>query len=185
MDAKFCQSTSPTLTHTPDHVNCPACAALEGMQLLGPEVPFADAGRIWLEDHSTYIKRGTYRVYVQYVRTLTEFFGSLPLGEFHVGNVRAYQRWRLGHAGPLRANAEVQSALKPILREANQWKRIADVYKPLPVPKKKVRQNMSEEEERRLVAVALDSTHTRRLLAGHCLILSWRTRGWDSESCAT
>ena len=52
---------------------------------------------------------------------------------------------------------------------------IAKLYRPLPMPKTKVRQNMSEEEERRLLKVALDPKMPRRLLAGHCLVVMANT----------
>ncbi len=136
--------------------------------------PFSRYADAWLANRRAYIKPNTYRSYRQYIEMLTRFFDDLPIGEFDVGKVRSYQRWRQDTAGALRNNSEV-SALQQILREADQWKFIADVYRPLPVPKTKVRQNMSEEEERRLVAVALDSGKPRRLLAGHCLILMANT----------
>lgn len=168
-------SSSSQLAHTRNHRNCPACAALEGMDsLIGLDGSFASASLVWLNSHSVYIKPNTLRSYRQYIGTLTQFFGELPLRDFHIGNVRAYQRWRAERAGATRINAEV-SALQMILKEVNHWQHIGDIYRPLPIPKTKVRQNMSEEEERRLVAVALDSSKPRRLLAGHCLILMANT----------
>jgi len=164
-----------TVQHTPNHKDCPACSQLLTMDsTLSLETPFSAASGIWLEHHRLYIKPGTYRSYRQYVGTLTKFFGDLPLKDFHIGSVRAYQRWRQERAGAIRTNAEV-SALQMVLKELNLWKRIEDIYRPLPVPQTKVRQNMSEEEERRLLAVALDSGKPKRLLAGHCLIVMANT----------
>lgn len=145
------------------------------MQLLEASLSFVAAVDIWLGNHAPYIKRSTLRVYRQYARVLADFFGEVPIGKIHIGNVRGFQHWRLQAAGPLRCNAEVSSVLVPILKEINLWRSISDVYRPLPVPKRKIRQNMSETEERRLMAVALDSSKPRRLLAGHCLIIMANT----------
>lgn len=143
--------------------------------MLSSDMQFTEAASLWLSDHAQYIKPGTLRVYKQYVKSLSEFFGALPLGKMHIGHVRAYQRARLERAGHTRINAEVQSALIPMLREVNLWKGIADVYRALPAAKKKVRQTMSPDEERRFLCVALDGTKRRRLLAGHCLVVMENT----------
>src|SRR6185437_13634040 len=63
----------------------------------------------------------------------------------------------------------------PVLKEANLWKEIADLYHPVPVEENRTRRNLSEDEERRLIACALDASHPRRLLAGHCLITMCNT----------
>lgn len=133
---------------------------------------FTDAALAWFGFHSTYLKPNTRRVYAQYVKTLGDFLGAAKLGSIHIGTVRAFQQWRAQSACPTRVNSET-SALKMILAEANLWDRIGLLYHPLPIPKKKVRQNMSEEEERRLMAVALDKP--RRRVAGHCLLIMCNT----------
>jgi integrase len=161
--------------HTLNHKDCPACSELLKMDThISLDSCFSAAADTWLNTHRLYIKPGTYRSYRQYTGTLKQFFGDLPLGDFHIGSVRAYQRWRRERAGAVRTNAEV-SALQMVLKECNHWKHIEDIYRPLPIPQTKVRQNMSEEEERRLLAVALDSSKPKRLVAGHCLILMSNT----------
>ncbi|HVW77976.1 MAG TPA: tyrosine-type recombinase/integrase [Alloacidobacterium sp.] len=135
---------------------------------------FGNIADTWLENHKLYIKPATYRTYGQYVNTLKQIFAELPINKIGINDVRSYQRWRQQSAGATRINAEA-SVLQMILKEVGIWERFAELYIPLPVPKKKVRQNMSEEEERRLVAVALDSSRPRRLLAGHCLIVMANT----------
>jgi integrase len=162
--------------HTLNHLDCPACALQAGPHsMLKPDSPFSTAAQIWLQDHSPYIKPGTLRVYKQYAKTLTQFLGDIPLQAIHIGNVRAYQRERQARACGQRINAEVIAVLCPVLKEVGLWHRMSDVYRPLPVPKKKVRQNMSEEEERRFLAVALDSSKPKRLMAGHCLVIMANT----------
>lgn len=132
------------------------------------KMPTDQALSVWVSQHSTYIGRGTLRTYRQYIVALQRFFQAIPLGEVGIGNIRAYQHERHQTCVATRVNAEL-SNLQMCMREADLWdKRIAPLYRPLPVPKTKVRQNMSEEEERRLLAVAF--TDPRRRLAGHCLI---------------
>ena len=143
--------------------------------MLTRSTPFTEAVWLWLDDHSPYIKPGTLRVYRQYALSLSRFLGPIPLEQIHIGNIRAYQRERSLKACPARINAEVIAVMVPVLKEVQLWNRIADVYRPLPVPKKKVRQNMSEEEERRFLAVALDSSKPKRLMAGHCMVIMANT----------
>ena len=134
------------------------------------DMPFSRACSLWFETHRQYIKPGTARLYSYYVKVLSAFFGELPIAKFNIGDLRAYQKAREGKASPTVINLEVRSVLMPILKEANIWSRVRDVYRPLPIIKKHVRKNMNEEEERRFLACALDASKGRRLLAGHCLV---------------
>jgi hypothetical protein len=102
--------------------------------------------------------------------TLANFFHAKPLAEIDVTEVRAYQAWRSQTCCSTRVNAGL-SALQMTMKEADLRAPIAKLYRPLPVPKTKTRQNMSEEEQRRLLKVALDPKMPRRLLAGHCLVV--------------
>jgi integrase len=161
--------------HTLGHTNCPACLSLGAMSILSGSQPFSDACLVWLENHANYIKPRTLKTYRQYADRLSEFFQNLPLDQFHVGNLRAYQRWRMEKACAAVTNAEIRSILIPILREVNCWKKIEDVFRPLPEPKKKVRQVMSPDQERQFLCVALDTSNPCRLVAGHCLIIMVNT----------
>lgn len=161
--------------HTRNHVRCPICA-VHGKPLsdiVVRSMPADEALAAWLKHHRQFIAGATPRTYQQYVKVLSEFFQQMPLKAIAIGNVRAYQQWRREKCVASRVNAEL-SALQMCMKEADLWdKRIAPLYRPLPVPKTKVRQNMSEEEERRLLAVAFDKP--RRRLAGHCLIVMANT----------
>jgi hypothetical protein len=139
---------------------------------LHPSTPCNEALAIWFDQHKTYIRGGTVRTYRQYVTTLSNFFRAKPLAEIGVTEVRAYQTWRSQTCVATRVNAEL-SALQMTMKEADLWAPIAKLYRPLPVPSTRVRQNMSEEEERRLLDVAF--IHPRRRLAGHCLIVMANT----------
>jgi integrase len=129
---------------------------------------------IWFDQHKAYIRGGTIRTYRQYITILASFFHAKPLAEIGVTEVRAYQAWRKETCGATRINGEL-CALQICMKEADLWTPIAKLYRPLPVPKTKVRQNMSEEEERRFLGVALDPKMPRRLLAGHCLVVMANT----------
>ena len=162
--------------HTASHADCPACDFFGAMRILDVSLPFDRAARIWIDVHSTYIKTGTKRVYLQHIKKLTEFFQQLPLGQITVGNIRAYQHWRVSQIQCTEMiNAEINSVLAPILAEIGRWEHFVRIYKPLPVKAKITRQSMSEEEERRLMAVALDGAKPRRLIAGHCLMIMVNT----------
>lgn len=136
-------------------------------------MPADEALHAWFNQHRQYIAGGTPRTYQQYVKVLAQYFQQIPLKKIGIGNIRGFQEWRKQTCVPTRVNAEL-SALQMTMKEADLWdKRIAPLYRPLRVPKRKVRQNMSEEEERRLLAVAFDKP--RRRLAGHCLVLMANT----------
>ncbi len=141
---------------------------------LHPSTPCNEALASWFDQHRTYIRGGTVRTYRQYVTSVSNFFGAKPLAEIGVTEIRAYQAWRSQTCVATRVNAEL-SALQMTMKEADLWASVAKLYRPLPVPKTKVRQNMSEEEERRFLRVALDPKMTRRLLAGHCLVVMANT----------
>lgn len=161
--------------HTLAHIDCAACAYYEAMQILNGSASFAVNCWTWLENHRQYVKPSTFRVYRQYAKSLVAFLGNITTSEIHIGNIRGYQKWRSESAGPTRLNAEIASVLMPILKEVNRWNAVKDVYRPLPAPKVRVRQAMSEEQERRLLAIALDASKPRRLVAGHCLIVMANT----------
>lgn len=168
------QSEAHAKTHTSGHINCQACEEARAMSIFdfSADSIFAEASLAWFAFHSTYIKPNTRRVYTQHIKVLTEFLLDTKLGNIHIGTVRTFQLWRREKACPTLVNAEV-SVLKMILQEANLWDRIGLLYHPLPVPKVKVRQNMSEDEEAQLMKHAL--AKPRRMLAGHCLLVMANT----------
>lgn len=175
MNTKLGRTQQDNIKHTRNHEECPACA-LHGEPLsdiVFRSMPADGALAAWFKQHRQYIAGETPRTYCQYVKALSEFFQQMPLIKIEIGNIRAYQAHRQQTCGANRINGEL-SALQMCMKEADLWdKRIAPLYRPLPVPKTKVRQNMSEEEERRLLAVAFDKP--RRRLAGHCLIVMSNT----------
>jgi integrase len=107
------------LGHTPDHRNCPACQGaepLEDLPGLLPQMTFADAARIWIDDRvikdtsgrwtkAHFVSKRTEDDLRQYARALGRFFGQLTLGEIENGHLHAYQRARA--ANSLLVNAEM------------------------------------------------------------------------------
>lgn len=142
---------------------------------IDPAMTYRAAAVEWLQGHSRSIGPRTLRVYDQYVKAVTAFLGDLPLQEIDLAKIGEFQRWRAERASALRLNAEVCCALRPVLRSAGLWKHLEEFYKPLRVPQRKAGHSLSVEEERRLRAVALDSSRPRRLVAGHCMIIMLAT----------
>lgn len=164
-----------TTQHTLGHIDCPACAALGSMQTVDLGQCFSLAADIWLEHHRAYVRPQTWRAYRQYGNRLCELFGAIRLKDIHIGHVRQFQIERGQKACATRVNLEINCVFVPVMKEANQWRRLEDVYHPLPVVQKQVRQTMTAEEERRLMAVALDADKPQRLVAGHCLLVMCNT----------
>lgn len=90
---------------------CPICERSRDVILckLAPELPFNQAAAIWLESRTLsqlaakkgrIIKHTTEKSYDRYLRSLGLFFGSLRLGEIHLGHLREYQDARLIGAAP-------------------------------------------------------------------------------------
>jgi len=143
--------------------------------VLEPFLSFDVASIIWLRTHSQYIAPSSHRVYEQHRKVLADFFGGLTLENFHIGHIRAYQEHRAQKVCPEMVNAEIGTILIPILAEVERWAPLSKIYRGLPVPPKRVRQSLSEDEMRRLIAVATDGAKPRRLLAGHCLLVMANT----------
>jgi integrase len=138
-------------------------------------MPFSIASVLWLKGHSQYIQASSLKNYEHKRKKLEEFFKEMPLGSFHIGHIRAYQDWRKQQVNPEMVNSEVGTVLIPMLAEIELWPAMVKVYRGLPVPPKRTRQSMTEDEMRRLITVALDSSKSRRLLAGHCLLVMSNT----------
>jgi integrase len=163
------------LQHTLGHVDCPVCdqeleRALEETDLT--QLPFARAFEHWLTEHSRYIKPNTIRSYNCCRKPLLAFFGEMTTGKIHIGNIRRYQDERGERAGAYRINGEL-SALQQVLKEAGCWKAIAELYRPLPVPKSRSGHSISAEEEQRLREIAMQQPKWR--LAAHCMTVMLST----------
>jgi integrase len=139
---------------------------------LDASLTLAEAGPKWLQEHSRYIKPNTLRNYRAAIKLLTESLGNVLVKDIHIGHVRAYQAERGKKAGAYLLNSEV-CVLQMILKEARCWKPIADLYKPLRVPKRRAGHSISAEEELILREVAFSRPKWR--LAAHCMMVMLST----------
>lgn len=145
-------------------------AAMEEVVLFS--LPFDRASELWLDQHSRYIKPNTLRSYRACLKVLTQFLGKTIVQEIHIGHIRAYQKERAKKAGSYLINGEL-SVLQMILKEAKCWVKLADLYRPMPVPKRRGGHSISVDEERILREVAF--THPKWRLAAHCMIIMLST----------
>lgn len=154
------------LAHTPDHLNCPACKALDAaLQVARKNIsslPFADARLYWTARRvqASGIKQGTHERDDAYMEALSRFF-SMRLSDITAGHLRAYQmarsknsmRGENGDTRPWKRRAENSTInhelalLARILGHCRLWKHLKEYYFPLPVPKWSPREIMSEEDE--------------------------------------
>lgn len=168
-DISQASQTRPT-GHDPAQVEQERIAAMDEVVLFS--LPFPRAAELWLEQHKRYIKPNTLRNYKACVKLLAAFLGETLVKEIHIGHIRAYQEMRLVKAGHYLINAEL-SVLQMILKEARCWKPLADLYKPLRVPKRRGGHSISADEERILREVAFSRPKWR--LAAHCMIVMLST----------
>jgi integrase len=135
-------------------------------------MPFSEASAFWLEQHRRYIKSNTLRNYQAALKLLIANLGDVIVKDIEIAHVRAYQAERGKKAGAYLLNSEV-SVLQMVMKEARCWKSIADLYKPLRVPKRRAGHSISADEERILRDVAFSRPKWR--LAAHCMIVMLST----------
>jgi integrase len=135
-------------------------------------MPFSAASAFWLEQHKRYIKFNTFKNYRAAVKLLCAFLGDVLVKDIHIGHVRTYQAERGKTAGAYLLNCEI-SVLQMVLKEARCWKPIADLYKPMRVPKRRAGHSISADEERILREVAF--SRPKWQLAAHCMIVMLST----------
>lgn len=139
---------------------------------LDASLTLAEAGPEWLEQHKRYIKPNTLRNYTASVGSLIANLGDVLVKDIHIGHIRAYQDERGKFVGAYQLNGEL-SVLQMVLKEARCWKPIAELYKPLRVPKRRGGHSISAEEERILREVAFTKPKWR--LAAHCMMVMLST----------
>jgi len=155
-----------------DPLQCERELAAAMEELVLSSLPFSRAAFLWLDQHQRYIKPNTLTNYRASVKLLTAFLGDTIVKEIHIGHVRTYQAERSKKAGAHLVNSEL-SVLQMILKEARCWKKIADLYRPLRVPKRRGGHSLSADEERILREVAFSKPKWR--LAAHCMIVMLST----------
>jgi len=147
-------------------------ATTQSIYPLDASLTFAAAAPKWLEAHQQYIKPNTIRNYRAAIKLLMANLSEVPLKDIQIGHIRAYQAKRDKKAGCYLLNGEV-SILQMILKEAGEWSRIREFYKPMRVPKRRGGHSISAEEERILREVAFSRPKWR--LAAHCMLIMLST----------
>lgn len=145
-------------------------AAMEEVLLFS--LPFSRAAQLWLDQHQRYIKPNTLKNYRAAIKLLSAFLGETIVKDVHIGHIRTYQAERSKKAGNYLLNCEL-SVLQMILKEARCWKPIAELYRPMHVPKRRGGHSISEDQERRLREVAF--SHPKWRLAAHCMMVMLST----------
>jgi hypothetical protein len=77
------------------------------MTQITASMPCDQALSAWLEQHLSYIRGATPRIYRQYIKVLAEFFKQKPVGEIRLADVRAFQEWRKQRCGASRVTPPV------------------------------------------------------------------------------
>jgi integrase len=127
----------------------------------------------WLEEHSRYLKPNTIRNYRRAITLLNAFMGDLRLQEIDVSHFRRYQDIRKRRAVCCYLINGELGVLQMILRQAGEWKRIVEFYKPMPVPTRGAGHSLSQEEEQRLRETAFSQPKWR--VAAHCMTIMLAT----------
>lgn len=137
--------------HTIGHVNCPACerSNTEALYVITAETSFTKAALGWLDfltlptnfgsTDGRYIKANTEESYRQYCTSLDLFFGEMPIGKIHYGNLREYQRARLDGAEPFIRYRRPQDARE---KKVGKLSIPAKGKTPCPVKPKKINQEL-------------------------------------------
>lgn len=118
-------------------------------------MPFEQAAQDWLADEEIYHadKPKTMKSYRDYVKRLQEAFGGIAIGDIHIGHIKEYQRARKKNYHARSINNDI-SLLSRILAKTGLWKPLADLYRPLPVPKWTPPRVLTEKEEQHLFELA-------------------------------
>lgn len=171
-------------------VACPACASAErAMQGPFADLTFNEALPLWLQAHKPYISPRTYWDYDQYSKPLLAFFGPLQLRHIGIYTVRGYQAWRWKHAEAIagemqskylhaadsvRIKNEINSVLKPVLREGGIWEEIEKKkFNHLPVPTEEAGQALTLEQQDQIFEVGF--SRPKWHLPTHCMRVMYRT----------
>jgi integrase len=145
--------------HTPLHKDCPVCSDLRKLAKKNSSLSamgLREAGEVWLSQKKWKRRKPkTIECCKGYLKALLDFYGDMPLQEFHPGSLLAYQEHRIKSAGPSAINHELNS-LSQILRQAGLWAKLKDYYGPLPEPEWKKPKVFSFEEQQRIFDFSKD-----------------------------
>lgn len=103
----------------------------------------------------TRLQLATWHIDTHRLKKLKEFFGDKRLIHITSRDIADYQAKRLEHVAATTINSEVK-LLRLMLRKAGCWQRIERTYKPLPEAPSQAGQPFTEEDEEKLVKLALN-----------------------------
>jgi integrase len=147
-------------------------ACSQSIYPIDSSIALAAAAPQWLASHQQFIRPNTLRNYRNCVRLLTLALGDVLLKDIRIEHIRSYQAERARTAGPNLVNGEV-IVLQQILKQAGEWTRLREFYKPQRVSPRGAGHSLTEEEEARLRDVAFSRPKWR--LAAHCMSLMLST----------
>jgi integrase len=168
-----------SVTHTPGHINCPACFEARTMFTcpISASMRFSEAATAFLAARTApvvggrlrYVGRRTLKDNHQYLKALGIFFGQMRLCDIHVGHFAEYQRARsLGEgytraygkrvvvstAGPAKINSEL-SVLERLMTMAGAWTpELEQYYMRLQVDESEMPRALSPDEQDRFMLIA-------------------------------
>lgn len=165
--AELMSQLNNTLQHTIDHVDCPACQAVDELLKIDPmemrAMAFADAAVTWKAHRSNdpKLRLRTHEADKYCMASLEKFFGRVTMASISAGMVRSYQKarkenlfliggterhpWRKP-AGHSAINHDL-NVLSQMLEYCGLWAKIAPEYYPLPMKPWSPRQNMMSGQE--------------------------------------
>jgi integrase len=139
---------------------------------LDASLTLAEAAPKWLAAHQQYIRPNTLKGYRNSIRLLTSSLGAVLLKEMSIDHIREYQAQRSKKAGPCLVNSEL-IVLSQVLKQAGEWTRLREFYKPLRVPTRGAGHSLTQEEETYLRKVAFSKPKWR--VAGHSMVIMLST----------
>jgi integrase len=146
---------------------------------VSPSMTLKEGGLLWLASKCWKRRKPkTLECNRQYLWNLLQFFGDIPLSEFHAGMLREYQTARLKSVGPSSINHETV-ALGGILRQAGLWGKISDHYSALPLPEWQRPKVFTQEEQESIFEAAKSDTDFE--LAGIVFTITRNTSACGSE----
>jgi hypothetical protein len=117
---------------------------------LDASLTLAESAPKWLAEHQHYIQPNTVKGYRNALEILIPSFPEIPVKSISIDHIRTYQKERNAKAGACMIISEL-SVLQMILKEAGEWSRLREFYKPLRVPRRGAGHSLTQEEEGRQV----------------------------------
>ncbi len=126
--------------------------------------PFAEAGKLFLEERKPHVSVRTIRFESERLKPLAKYFGDKPLIRFKAEDVASYQRKRLESVAARTVNMEV-SVLRRMLKRAKLWTTLAEDVPMFPEHGQSVARVLTAEQKKMLFETAASRPDW---LVAHC-----------------